>query len=272
MHARSGQNHFVRGRCPIVKELIDVVFISNNVQKEVDHLLTELDLRNYYCSYSWKSDTWQAGFPEICRLEREISNAALMGKIGKEDLLNIAAWGEYRNPGRIECQNNLNITLYHEGKPAFWLKNEIANVITAIQNQVRGFGPTYSSKLLRFAVPQIFGAIDTRLVRVLGLGDPEVKKYHLLDLSAQPGYYGWGISKIQPGWPSEYAVWIAILHLIARRLNNDGIDCPHPEKILKGGFREQGQWIAADVEMALFRFASEQTRCRHVEKVCIMEK
>lgn len=72
------------------------------------------------------------------------------------------------------------------GAPAYRLMHEPEETIRIVEWRVRGFGPTYASKLLRFAVPQVFGAIDIRLVRIFGRGDPGMQRYPLLDLAALP--------------------------------------------------------------------------------------
>ena len=51
-----------------------------------------------------------------------------------------------------------------------------------LQRKIKGLGPTYLSKVLRFALPSEFGAIDTRIVRVVGMGDPTSKQQNWLSI------------------------------------------------------------------------------------------
>ena len=48
------------------------------------------------------------------------------------------------------------------------LQDSPEKAIEIVQNEILGFGPTYSSKLLRFACPEEFGAIDTTVARAFG--------------------------------------------------------------------------------------------------------
>jgi len=137
------------------------------------------------------------------------------------------------------------------------VKEEPSFFIRTLQEQIRGLGPTYLSKLLRFALPQEFGAIDTRIVRVVGMGDSQSKLQEWLCLKVRNDGYGWYIPKNQSAWPSEYSKWINILRFCAHFLNNSGKLCPHPEGFLTNDLRKRGIWACVDVEMALFSYASK---------------
>jgi len=229
--------------------------LSYSVKNEVERLLAKLDMPNCYRSYQWKTDTWETGFPDLFTLEREISLVARNNSLDRTHLLKIAEWGDLPNKKAIFCQNPIKITLYVNGSPAMWLKNEPENAVLILDGKIRGFGPTYCSKVLHFAVPQVFGALDTRLVRTFGEGDPASKRYHLLNLVASGER--WAISSSQPGWPGEYGTWCAILNYIADTLNQNGTACPLPSKYLESGLRKDTSWLPADVETALFSYASK---------------
>jgi hypothetical protein len=130
--------------------------------------------------------------------------------------------------------------------------------LEALLHRVLYVGPTYASKVLRFALPKHYGAIDSRCVRVFGQGDPASKKQDWLELQASPSNKSrnrWGILESQAGWPQGYGVWLAILRHIASTI---AVPCPHPPIFAKEGLRRMGQWACADVEMALFTYASQQ--------------
>jgi hypothetical protein len=227
---------------------------DERIQQQLDRLLNDLNFPQRYREYRWKGDTYDNGFPDLCRLEKEISAAAKNNAIMQHHLVEIAKWGKL--PGRnISCKEPLNLTMYVNNHPAPDLFTEPAAEIKKIRALVKGFGPTYASKLLHFAVPQVFGALDTRLVRTFGNAAPE---YHLLDLDAAKSGDRWLISPDQPGWPGEYGTWVGILNYLAGRLNRDGVPCPHPENYYEEGLREKGIWFPADVETALFSYASDQ--------------
>jgi hypothetical protein len=226
-------------------------------QKMINNLLKNLDFPDLYKKYDWKGDTHKKGFPDLYRLEKEISDAAKSGDIRKHHLVEIAKWGKLRNTKGISCTEPLGLVLYVKGQPAPDLLQEPENAIKKIDSLVKGFGPTYSSKLLHFAVPNVFGALDTRLVRIFGNAAPE---YRLLDLDAVQSGDRWLIPPGQSGWPGEYGTWIAVLNCLAEQLNKTGKSCPHPLIYYENNLREEGEWLPADVETALFSYASQQLK------------
>ena len=109
-----------------------------------------------------------------------------------------------------------------------------------------------------FSRPQLYGAIDTRLVRVFGKGNTDIEGLMWLSLEVKNYGYGWYIPEYQTSWPSEYDTWIEILHYVTRLCNGGGYECPHPDEYVDLGLRDKGIWIVADVETALFSYASKQ--------------
>lgn len=234
--------------------------LSPILQKKVNQLLDELDIPALYKAYVWKKDTWETGFPDLFRLEQLIRPAARNYSIGKLHLIEIAKWGALPNWKNITCSEPVKITLYSNDSPVEWLTREPENAVWILEGQTRGFGPTYCSKLLHFAVPQVFGAIDTRLVRTFGEGDPNSSRYSLLNLKVAHSGERWAISSSQIGWPGEYGNWTDILNYIAKKLNDDKEMCPHPENYYEFRLRPRGIWYPADVETALFSFASQAVK------------
>ncbi len=232
--------------------------LTSSTQQEIARLIKELNFPKNYTEYNWEGDTWERGFTDLFRLEQSISKAAKEYSLDQNHLLEIAKWGGHPNPKRIACNKPIKITLYSDNRPAVWLKREPENAVWILEGQTKGFGPTYCSKLLHFAVPQVFGAIDTRLVRTFGQEDPDSPQYHLLDLKVKRSGNRWAIESRQAGWPREYGTWTEILGEIANTLNKSGILCPHPEQYYESGMREKGVWLPADVETALFSYASKE--------------
>ena len=230
--------------------------LKPSVKDRIDDLIETCDFAERYRTYAWKRDRWQNGFPDICRLERDIGDAARAGTLSREHLKAIARWGGLPGIERIRAPAPIRIALFEDGNVARWARENPENAIRVLGGQIRGFGPTYTSKLLRFAVPELFGAIDTRIVRIFGAGD--TSHLHLLDLTATPVDGRWAILSGQQGWPEEYGTWTAILTYTAAWLNAAGQSCPHPEALINAGHRERGIWLNADVEMAFFNYASEK--------------
>lgn len=231
---------------------------ENQRKKNVEKLMEKVDFVKNYEGYNWKRDTWENGFPNICRLELMVSKLAKEKSIDYECLIEIAQWGGLPKFSKVKCNGCIRISLYEKGIPSGVYIDEPDNAISVLQSQIKGFGPTYLTKLLRFAVPTEFGALDTRIVRVFGVSNINVSEIQLLNLQATNYNGRWAILKNQPGWPSEYGNWIIILKEITTELNKRKVLCPHPEKMIYYQLRKEGEWTVSDVEMALFAYASKK--------------
>lgn len=212
-----------------------------------------------YRAYSWGNDTWPAGFPDILRLESRLIRSDLTTGITLEDVKAVAAWGSLRNQRRIAGPPTIAPgNTFHDagGAAVVSLAAWPLSPLRMMQEKLHGIGPTYLSKVLRFSLPQEYGAIDTRCIRVFGRGDTHAHRHDWIELHASNYGSGWGILKTQKHWPDAYMLWINILRHFAAILPDN---CPHPSSFVKSGLRIQGQWACADVEMALFSYATRYT-------------
>ncbi len=226
-------------------------------QEKVLELLSEIPLPQYYRSYDWGNDRWESGFQDIVRLECTMIDAAMRNRITKDHLVQIAQWGGHPSQNEITCRNCIELPLYVDGTYADWVESNPVKGIKVLAPQMRYFGKVYQSKLLRFAMPWEYGAIDKRLCQVFGRGDPASQHTELLSLKVEHNGNRWDLKYQQAEWPSEYGTWIQILRMIANELNQSGMPCPHPELMYARNLRKKGIWECADVEMALFSFASK---------------
>lgn len=228
---------------------------------ELDAFISSNNMQDLYKSYAWENDTYLDGFPNIAKLELQLQKSEISTGITLKDAIDVAKWGAMRNQKRIS------------GSQVVLPKNTLISASEALHScaesepqapidtlkLINGFGPTYQSKILRFALPEEYGAIDTRIVRVFGQGDPKAHKHAWLELKATRGMHkgkatGWSISATQKNWPSDFSRWINILRYIARKIEGK---CPHPNQLEACGLRKDGAWTCADVEMALFSYASK---------------
>ena len=212
-----------------------------------------------YRAYAWRNDTYANGFPDIYCLESRLIRSDRTTGISVDDVKALAAWGAMPNQGRIRGPATIapRNTLHNAaGGPAATLAAHPLTPLTAIQAQLHGVGPTYQSKVLRFGLPQEYGAIDTRCGRVFGHGDAGAHRHDWINLRTRKSGYRWYISSTQASWPDEYGMWIDILRYLAATLPSN---CTHPAAFTQAGLRHQGRWECADVEMALFSYASNYT-------------
>ena len=150
--------------------------LSQDLQSNLEDFVRDYDFITLYKAYNWGMDTWQDGFSNILQLEIKITKTAKNNLLKKQDLLSVAKWGNLRNLQRVKCTEPLILRLFENGHPSKKTEEEPSSPIRILQKNIVGFGPTYLSKLLRFAPPSEFGAIDTRIVRVVGMGDPNSKQ------------------------------------------------------------------------------------------------
>lgn len=231
--------------------------LSDEFKPELEQFANEHDFSELYRGYDWSEDTWAKGFPRILELERTLTAAAMENTVRKADVVSVVRWGGgARRVSRIECPDTVSLPLCENGELDRRIEANPLLPLVVLQSETKGLGPTNLSKVLRFAVPSEFGAIDTRIVRVVGVGDPDSTQHNWLDLRVRDDGYGWYIPKAQGAWPGQYAAWIDILRFFAQYLNEGGVACPHPAAFAEAGLRTQGLWYCADVEMALWSYAS----------------
>lgn len=234
--------------------------LSQSLRNDLDAFMQLNDMVELYRAYAWENDTYAQGFPDILKLELQLGKNARGKGVELGDAVAVAVWGAMRNQGRIAGAPVVlpgNALFSAGGVTQGRLDAEPHTPFATLQS-IKGFGPTYQSKILRFALPEEYGAIDTRLARVFGQGDAKAQQHDWLDLKVVLGMYkgkptGWSIPASKTRWPAGYSQWINILRYLATQLGNT---CPHPEAFVEEGLRSKGRWTCADVEMALFCYAS----------------
>ena len=238
-------------------------FESIDLEKELigklDAFLMMHGFVKLYSTYNWKKDRFNNDFPCIFSLEKQFLQSKDTG-VTLSDMECVAKWGG--NHKKIKSSSDIVLSkCFLVGNDGTINSNIKDRPLEPLLNfaDIKYIGPTYYSKALRFALPQEYGAIDTRLVRVFGEGD--FAKYKWLTLSTKKSKKNrWCIPENQYGWPAEYGKWINILRYFASKLTNN---CPHPQCFVDAGLRKNGVWECADVEMALFSYASQQLRNVH---------
>ncbi|MDK2986614.1 MAG: hypothetical protein PWQ96_2258 [Clostridia bacterium] len=218
------------------------------ITKEINAFLSNKSIPELYMAYDWGNDNWRSGFKDIVAIEGIFRKNISKLIITNEAIMQIVQWGKLRNPKRVNCPAFINFTNEELSNPA--------RMYSKLCKEINGLGPTYRSKIIRFACPQNAGAIDTRIVRVFGKGDLASVKYDWLDLKVVNYGYGWYINENQKRWPGDYFVWLNILTEIRDQLNNNDVRCSHPDVFVESGLREKGKWSCADVEIALFAYSS----------------
>ena len=231
-----------------------------HLMADLDDFAETVDFIRLYMTYAWQSDTWPLGFQWMFQLERSMSQTAQCNYVTKEQIRRVNHWGRKPNPDGFYAPTGVHMPLYGESGPDPSLKDDPYRPIERLDTATTHLGPTYLSKVVMFALPWQFGAIDSRQVRVFGRGDPSSQRHAWLDLRAQESVGGgWRIPRTKTLWPEAWRRWINILRYFAHRLNEERIDCPHPRRFVENGLRWTGRWCCVDVQTALFSYASVVT-------------
>lgn len=235
--------------------------LDQTLQQNLELFYRENDFCSLYRSYRWNNDNRSSGFGDILRLENQVYSHDRENGITLDDVKAIAEWGMLPDPDRIKGSDRVLApnTFYDSfGSLKPKIKSDPIAPLSSLRKSITaGIGPTYFSKILRFSAPRIYGAIDTRLVRVFGKGDVANQLYDWLDLQVNDTDSRWFIPEGQQQWPSGYKSWLNILQTFCSILP---ANCPHPDAFVEHGLREEGVWTPADVEMALFTYASKSIR------------
>lgn len=185
-----------------------------------------------------------AGLLRMLGLEEILSSTA--NRVYREQLEAVARWG--RKQGEVQCDDEVSLPLYVDGELDDALIQQPELPLVVLDEQTHNFGPTYLRKSLLFAASR---AIDTRLVTVFGRNCEG-----WVNLWVRSGSH---IAR-SAGWQAEFGTWVQILRWLAHYLNGTEVPCPHPEAYVECGLRSGGQWWCADVETALFSYATFRTR------------
>ena len=227
--------------------------IGGGLKGQLDAFMAEWDFRCLYKLYNWGRDNHSDGFPDILQMEIQLTSHAKAGGVTEDDIRSVLIWGGRsgrRRVGRFTASVKPPLSgakLYSpNGAPIAALKLNPFEPVRELRQNTSHIGPTYLSKVLRFALPQEYGAIDTRCAQAFDSWVP---------LTVRD--YGYGPYIAEDGkWPDGYSIWINILRYIAHKLNAKQINCPHPKGFVDAGLRDGKTWTCADVEMALFSYAT----------------
>jgi hypothetical protein len=228
--------------------------LPNDLKEKLEKFVDQHDFVSLYQHYEWRKDTWESGFPNILQLELEVGGVAKSNILKKENIISIIQWGNPRNASRVKVDvPEIKLPLYKNGEPAPEIRQDPYGPLQTLKEKITsGAGLASLSKILRFALPSEFGAIDSRIVRVMG------EKESWLSLKV---YYNGSQCCIKPESrqreKDEYSKWINILRFLAQLLNSKGVKCPHPKNFEEKRLRNPGEWTCADVEMALFSYATQ---------------
>ncbi len=167
-------------------------------------------------------------------LERRLgSKARDRGRLELDDLVEIANWGgkQHGIHRRVQRENTCAEVRTRTAEAIERLDDPAAALESLLK--IKQWGLTYASKTLRFICPSDYGALDSKIREAI-------------DRTLLPRIYDGHTSSMVNGCVR----FLALCNQMRARLKERGP-------------REGGVWFVADVEMALFQFASEGGMLHH---------
>ena len=204
--------------------------------KDFPVLFAQYEWDSLHAAFGWPPDCLDTGFPWIVALEGQFRAAMEQNEFPPVSLVTeMILWGGNQN-------NVLGKFSKHVRAKAY--ESYISEVIDSLDEPplaldaamaIKGFGPTYGSKLLRFCRPRDYGAFDSRIRRAMKgeLGAP---------------------SDYPTTMHKQYSGFLGILHEYQRGLQTTKVLRPS-----YGSRAASAAWTAAEVEMALFAWASSRS-------------
>ena len=125
--------------------------LSFPLEAKLKKFMEAHDFARLYKSYEWGIDDWQSGFPSILELEVVFKQSAKNNEIKREHIMKMAKWGRLRNVKRVSCPEVIKLTLYKNGEINDELRDFPLKPLKVLESRITGLGPTYLSKVLRFA-------------------------------------------------------------------------------------------------------------------------
>lgn len=224
--------------------------LNDKLKEQLTMFVESLDWQGQYKKFHHDEDSWENGFYNIVELEKGISEHLALGYLTRKDIVKIARWERPIAKDRMTCPAVLRLGVNEIGG-----NSETEKIIRILEVSVKGTRKLFLTTIMRFISPSRMGSLDTNLVRVFGVGDPNLQSLQLLNLVVRRTEDTWIFAGNSWTWPDEYYKWNLILGFLASLLNELGIACPHPSGFQ--GLRENGKWICADVEMALRAYAND---------------
>lgn len=209
------------------------------------------DFPEYFMKYSWNAKHALYGYPAdrydsfewILSLEKRFK--WLRGNFFTERTASIylikemIQWGGSQNGVLQKFEDGME---QHNMRAL--MENVIANILSpkdAISDALDfpGMGLSYASKMLRFLDPERYGALDSRIRDALG-----GKLGKIYDANKRSMIIG-------------FVTFTELLDDLKQRLDQENIKRPDCQLPVGSG---SAQWRAADIEMALFGWASHKER------------
>lgn len=204
----------------------------------------------YYVRYSWSGKHKLFGYPPdafpefrwIASLEKRFSwvveNYSVNESASSYLLKEMIEWGGSQN-GVLQK--------FNDGSGEVNLYDAMGHVISSLSDpkqaitcalRLPGLGLTYASKLLRFMMPERYGALDGRIRKALNR-EGKLPQIH---------------DGLRNSMVSGYLQFVGLLQELKAELEENGINKPACH------LSEGGSWRASEVEMAMFCWAEEETK------------
>lgn len=204
--------------------------------QDFPRLLSKYRWDDHHAAFGWSPDCLDTGFPWIVSLEDRFQAAMEHNGFPPLTLVSeLILWGGNQNNILKKFSKDLRAKDY---------ETFIHSVVESLDDpplalesamSIKGFGRTYGSKLLRFCRPRDYGALDSRILGALKS-----------ELGASTAW--------TPTVLKQYSRFLDIVHEYQRGL--------HTAKVLRpsyGARPASTEWTAAEIEMALFAWASSQS-------------
>lgn len=205
----------------------------------------------YFRNYSWKDKHHLYGYPADCygdfawisslevrfkwlRLNHATANTASIYLVRE-----MIQWGGSQNGVLQKFDDGLGEVNLYEAVDRIIAGLSSPEKAIAAALGIQGMGLTYASKVLRFLDPENFGALDSRIRGALEAEAPEAKMPKIYDSNTKSRING-------------YKAFIDYIEILKGQLDVEKI--PRPDCALPLGSCATG-WRAADIEMALFKWA-----------------
>jgi hypothetical protein len=234
---RWGKSYCRSGRREVLQEQVAIVPAAMDVRRFTD----------YYRAYVWSDTHGLSGYPPdqypafewIKSLEKRFLHYRSDPEVTPLFLIReMIQWGGSQNGVLEKFDNALGTHCLQTKLDSVLGSLRIPRDAIKSALDIPGLGLTYASKLLRFLDPERYGALDGRIRKALGKIDP----------SPIPKVFDGN----KPNMASGYCIFTEYVESLRRELSAKSI--PFPSE----GSCAQQVWQAADVEMALFHWASSQ--------------
>jgi hypothetical protein len=90
--------------------------LPEGLTERLQRFASDHDFARLYTRYEWQRDEWRGGFPDILKLEKQLTRSAERNLATNEDVIAVAKWAKHHSIKGIKCPARLSLPFYSSSR------------------------------------------------------------------------------------------------------------------------------------------------------------